>query len=811
MCRVIFFFLILPTSFIYAQFDVRGFISDKDGAKLPGAIVHLVGTYNACQSAADGSFEFRNIKSNAVEIEVRQIGYSTIRKQIALPQSQAELLILEQISYPVKEVMIEAGRAGNRSAMAHTTISGEELAKRNFGQDLPMLLSTEPGVVVNSDAGAGIGYTGLRVRGSDPTRINVTVNGIPMNDAESHGLFWVNMPDLASSVSSVQLQRGVGTSTQGAGAFGATLNLQTNEVRSKAYASYSGSAGSFNTLRNTFEVGTGLINGFTFDMRLSKINSDGFIDRAASDLKSFWLSGAWLGKNTSLRANVFSGKEKTYQAWYGVPQDSLRANPTYNPAGLYYTEDGDEAFYENETDNYQQDHYQFFVNHRTGKKFNLQAALHYTRGRGYYEQYRQQDELSDYGVGPFLIGSMQQILGTDTIIAAADTIEKSDLIRKRWLDNHFYGGVFSGEWDASNRVQFVFGGGVNVYKGKHFGEVVWAQYADALPLGFRYYDNDAQKVDANAYLKSTIDIGKGFYGLVDLQVRSVNYAFLGYNQYLEPVQQKVPLLFFNPKAGITWEPSSAHRLFISHSVAHREPVRDDFTQSSVESRPSPERLNDTELGYRYAAGKLKGGFTAYWMQYSNQLVLTGEINDVGAYNRVNIDKSYRAGVEFELALALHNKLDFSGNVCFSQNKLADFTEYVDDWDTGLQQAITYRNTDLAFSPRITSGATLSWNPFSKVHLDGILRSVGKQYLDNTQSNDRSLPGFFVQDLRVRFSSNESSGRRIGISFLIANVFNKQYIPNGYTFSGISGGQRLNFNSMFPQAGRNYMLMVNLSI
>jgi iron complex outermembrane receptor protein len=811
MCRVIFFFLILPTSFIYAQFDVRGFISDKDGAKLPGAIVHLVGTYNACQSAADGSFEFRNIKSNAVEIEVRQIGYSTIRKQIALPQSQAELLILEQISYPVKEVMIEAGRAGNRSAMAHTTISGEELAKRNFGQDLPMLLSTEPGVVVNSDAGAGIGYTGLRVRGSDPTRINVTVNGIPMNDAESHGLFWVNMPDLASSVSSVQLQRGVGTSTQGAGAFGATLNLQTNEVRSKAYASYSGSAGSFNTLRNTFEVGTGLINGFTFDMRLSKINSDGFIDRAASDLKSFWLSGAWLGKNTSLRANVFSGKEKTYQAWYGVPQDSLRANPTYNPAGLYYTEDGDEAFYENETDNYQQDHYQFFVNHRTGKKFNLQAALHYTRGRGYYEQYRQQDELSDYGVGPFLIGSMQQILGTDTIIAAADTIEKSDLIRKRWLDNHFYGGVFSGEWDASNRVQFVFGGGVNVYKGKHFGEVVWAQYADALPLGFRYYDNDAQKVDANAYLKSTIDIGKGFYGLVDLQVRSVNYAFLGYNQYLEPVQQKVPLLFFNPKAGITWEPSSAHRLFISHSVAHREPVRDDFTQSSVESRPSPERLNDTELGYRYAAGKLKGGFTAYWMQYSNQLVLTGEINDVGAYNRVNIAESYRAGLEFELALALHNKLDFSGNVCFSQNKLADFTEYVDDWDTGLQQAITYRNTDLAFSPRITSGATLSWNPFSKVHLDGILRSVGKQYLDNTQSNDRSLPGFFVQDLRVRFSSNESSGRRIGISFLIANVFNKQYIPNGYTFSGISGGQRLNFNSMFPQAGRNYMLMVNLSI
>lgn len=811
MCRVIFFFLILPTCFIHAQYDVRGIISDKSGAKLSGAIVHLVGTYNACQSAADGSFEFRNIKSKAVEIEVRQIGYSTIRKQIVLPQSQPELLILEHISYPVKEVMIEAGRAGNRSAMAHTTISGEELAKRNFGQDLPMLLSTEPGVVVNSDAGAGIGYTGLRVRGSDPTRINVTVNGIPMNDAESHGLFWVNMPDLASSVSSVQLQRGVGTSTQGAGAFGATLNLQTNDVRSKAYASYSGSAGSFNTLRNTFEVGTGLLNGFTFDMRLSKINSDGFIDRAASDLKSFWLSGAWLGKNTSLRANIFSGKEITYQAWYGVPQDSLAGNPTYNPAGLHYTEEGNEVFYANETDNYQQDHYQLFVNHKAGKRFNVQAALHYTRGQGYYEQYRQQDALSDYGVGPLLIGSTQQILGTDTITAAADTIEKCDLIRKRWLDNHFYGAVFSGEWDAGNRVQIVFGGGANVYTGKHFGEVVWAQYADALPLGFRYYDNDAQKVDANAYLKSTIDLGKGLYGLVDLQLRSVNYAFLGYNQYLEPVQQKVPLLFFNPKAGITWEASSAHRLFVSHSVAQREPVRDDFTQSSVESRPSPERLHDSELGYRYAAGKLKGGITAYWMQYRNQLVLTGEINDVGAYNRVNIARSYRAGIEIELAINLHKKLDFSGNTCFSQNKIAEFTEYVDDWDTGLQQAIAYRNTDLAFSPRITSGATLSWNPFSTVHLDGILRTVGKQYLDNTESNDRSLPGFFVQDLWVRFSGNESSSGRIGISLLIANVFNKLYVPNGYTYSGISGGQRINFNSMFPQAGRNYMVMVNLSI
>ena len=805
------FCVLLQAANSFAQFDVRGTVSDKNGQKIPGALVHIIGTFNGIQTDGKGEFFFKNIASNSAEIQVSMLGYISVRKTISLPQAKPEEFILDATSYPVKEVMIEASRADNRSAMAFTRISEQELESRNYGQDLPMLLSTEPGVVVNSDAGAGVGYTGLRVRGSDPTRINVTVNGIPMNDAESHGLFWVNMPDLASSVSSVQLQRGVGTSTQGAGAFGATLNLQTNEVRSKAYASYTGSAGSFNTLRNTFEAGTGLVNGFTFDMRLSKINSDGFIERAASDLKSFWLSGAWLGKNTSLRANVFSGKEKTYQAWYGVPQDSLENNPTYNPAGLYYKADGSEAFYNNETDNYQQDHYQFFVNHRAGKRLNLQGALHYTRGRGYYEQYRQQDNLATYGVEPLFIGTMQQISGSDTLFVPADTVEASDLIRQRWLDNHFYGGVFSAEWNANKRIQFIFGGGANVYNGKHFGEVVWAQYADALPLGYRYYDNDAQKVDVNAYMKSNIDLGSGFYALVDLQMRSVNYSFLGYNQNLESVQQDVPHLFFNPKVGLTWEPHSAHRLFLSHSVANREPVRDDFTQSSVESRPRPERLNDTEFGYRYSSGKLRSGITAYWMQYRDQLVLTGAINDVGAYNRVNIAESYRAGVELELNYALHQKLAISGNLCFSQNKISSFTEYVDDWDTGLQQANTYNNTDLAFSPRTTSSATISWNALRFLHIEAISRLVGKQYLDNTQSNDRMLAGFYVQDLRLRINTAERNGRKLELGVLVSNLFDRVYAPNGYTFSGIIGGERNSFNYLFPQAGRNFMVMLKLSI
>lgn len=798
-------------SALNAQFTFSGTVKDPEGQPIPGASVRILGTFLATATDANGKYDFKNLVTKEIDVEVSSLGFLPQRDRIILSTGAQKDWKLQPQSYLSNEVVIQATRADDKSAMAFTTLSKEEIKNQNFGQDIPFLLSTQPGVVVNSDAGTGIGYTGIRVRGSDPTRINVTVNGIPMNDAESHGLFWVNMPDFASSVSSMQLQRGVGTSTNGAGAFGATLNLQTNDFSGKPYASYTGSAGSFNTLRHSFEAGTGLVNGFTFDMRLSKINSDGFIDRASSDLKSFYLSGAWYGKKTSIRANVFSGREKTYQAWYGVPQDSIATNPTYNPAGLYYSADGKELFYDNETDNYQQDHYQLFFNHEPSQNLQFNVALHYTRGRGYYEQYRQQDDLSDYGASPLVLGAQTLISGNDTISVPGDTISTTDLIRQRWLDNHFYGTVFSAVWQVNNKWRLIFGGGANRYEGAHFGDVIWSQFGDALPRNTRYYENDAVKTDVNVYVKSNYEIVSNLNFFADLQYRSVNYDFLGFNDLLQSVQQQVPLNFFNPKAGLTWDVNDRHRLFLSTSVANREPVRDDFTQSSITSRPLPERLVDTELGYRFKQRVFKAGVTAYFMDYTNQLVLTGQINDVGAYNRVNIANSYRAGAEFEWEWQVMSKLAFSGNFVYSVNKIDSLIEFVDDYDTGDQLQFQYTNTDIAFSPNITAAATISWKPFSFLRFDLVNRYVGEQFLDNTSSNDRKLDDFTVTDFRLNYSIKLKEGRAIELSYQLANVLDQLYAPNGYTFSGFSGGTRLNFNYLYPQAGRNSMFMLRLTI
>jgi iron complex outermembrane receptor protein len=617
------------------------------------------------------------------------------------------------------------------------------------------------------------------------------------------------MPDFASSINSIQLQRGVGTSTNGAGAFGATLNMQTNDFNGKAYGRYTGSAGSFGTLRNTFEAGTGLINGFTFDARLSKIQSEGYIDRASSDLESFYLSGGWYKGKTSIRANVFSGREKTYQAWYGVPQDSLESNRTYNPAGIYFDSNGNEQFYENETDNYQQDHYQLFFNHEH-KDWLFNLAFHYTRGRGYFEQYRQQDALADYGVLPVIIGGQTIISGSDTLQLGADTIETADLIRQRWLDNHFYGSVFSATWNPNNRFRLVLGGGANRYDGAHFGDVVRANIGFPAETAFRYYENDAVKTDLNFYAKANYLVGKKLDLFADLQMRNVDYSFLGFNNLLESVQQDVNLTFFNPKAGLTYHISERHRAFASYSIGNREPVRDDFTNSTPNNRPRHEQMQDLELGYRYAGKKFRAGITLYNMQYKDQLVLTGEINDVGAYNRVNIASSYRRGAEIEAEWTINDYLSLTGNIALSENKIEAFTEFLDDYDNGGQIAIEHRNTDISFSPPVVGNGILAFRPMKGLSLQWIARYVGRQYLDNTSSEDRSLDAFFVNDFRLNWELMYPKVPKIDVGIQVNNVFSTLYTPNGYTFSGLSGGERLDFNYYFPMATANFMAMIRLS-
>jgi iron complex outermembrane receptor protein len=792
----------------FSQGFLIGKVTDSRGKPIAGAIISIPGTYLGTASDANGDYRIGGLKHVEQQVEAQLLGFVTQQKRINPAKEKVVNWTLVQSAFIADEVIISATRADDKSAMAYTTLSKTEISKQNFGQDMPTLLNSQPSVVVNSDAGTGIGYSGIRVRGSDPTRTNITVNGIPMNDAESHGLFWVNMPDFASSVSSAQLQRGVGTSTNGAGAFGATLNLQTNELK-PAHADLTSSAGSFGTIRNSLDLGTGLLNGFTFDLRLSQINSDGFVDRASSDLKSFFASGAWYSSNTTIRANIFSGEEKTYQAWYGLPQDSMNTNRRYNPAGSYFNSDGKEQFYENQTDNYQQDHYQLFLTHQTTSTWLFNLAFHYTRGKGYYEEYRSKDELSNYGIAPVYFGQKTLINGTDTMLVPSDTISKSSLIRQRWLDNHFYGTVFSASWTPSNRVRLLFGGGLNRYDGLHYGSIIWAEYSKSIPSGYRYYQDTARKSDLNFYTKATVDLLKGVNLFIDLQVRSVNYSFLGFNSLLNAVQQTDNLLFFNPKAGLTWDLNAQHRLFSSFSIGNREPVRDDYTNSSSKSRPKPEHLQDTELGYRLKGKKIQAGLTAYFMNYKNQLVLTGAINDVGAYNRTNTPQSYRLGIELEAAWQILNWLNWSGNIAFSKNKIKSFAEYVDDYDNGTQLQNVYTNTDISFSPGCVASSTITLKPISGFSISFISKYVGKQFLDNTQSDRRKLDAFMVSGIRLNFSPGISKIKGLELGFMVNNLFNVRYAPNGYTFSGYSEKQRYDYNYYFPQAGRNFLGMVQL--
>jgi len=716
--------------------------------------------------------------------------------------AQKTTAILKDTATVTKQFEVIATRAEEKSAMVFTTLTKKEIQQTNLGQDVPFLLNTQANVVVNSDAGTGIGYTGIRVRGSDPSRINVTVNGIPMNDAESSNLYWVNTPDLASSIQSVQLQRGVGASTNGAGAFGATLSLQTNEINQKPYAELTSGIGSFNTQRNTVKFGTGAINNFSFDARLSQITSDGFIDRSAVKLQSYYLSGSWFKGKNLIRVNAFSGREKTGQAWYGVPQDSLEKNRTYNAAGSYF-EKGNEKFYNNETDNYQQDHYQAFWVHQFSNRMKFDVALHYTKGRGYYEQYRHREDLSNYGSGPALVGQ-QTLVDTlgNSIVVPADTIYQTNLVRQLWLDNNFYGTVFSFTYEPNARFKLVSGGGLNHYNGEHFGEIVWSENTNLLAPGSRFYADNAKKTDFNIYSKATIDLTNKLNVYADVQYRHVNYDFLGFDADTLPLQQKSTLNFLNPKAGFNFTINKKSRAFFSVAVGHREPTRDDFTQSSINNRPKPEQLIDYEIGYRFNTSKLQLGVTGYFMDYNNQLVLSGEINNVGNYNRVNTPKSFRQGVEIELGTALFKWLDYAGNIAFSKNKITQFTEYVDDYDNFTQSPVVYDNTDI-------SSSTITLKPIKILNIHFITKQVGQQYLDNTQSEDRKIDAFLVNDVRINWNVASKKSSVVDFAISINNVFDQKYAPNGYTYGGLSGGQRLNYNFYFPQAGTNFLAMLSI--
>ena len=681
---------------------------------------------------------------------------------------------------------IKAIRLSEQAPFAKTNISKAQIALNNVGQDLPFFLENTPSVVVHADAGIGVGYTGIRIRGTDATRINFTLNGIPYNDAESMGTFFVNIPDFSSSANSIQIQRGVGTSTNGAGAFGASVNLMTNEYNPSAYLSLQNTAGSFNSFKNNIVFGSGLINNkFTIDGRVSSIRSDGFIDRANSDLKSFFLSGTYWGDNSSLRLNVFSGKERTYQAWYGVPQELLATNRTFNPAG---TEKAD-APYENQTDNYTQTHYQLFYNKQVNKNWKWNTAFFLTTGKGYYEEYKAGVDFSDYNI---------DIKGKINVPA--------DLVRRRWLDNNFYGQIAALSYiDSLN--DLTVGGGWSIYDGLHFGTLPYLSQTFA-PANFRYYDNDALKKEMNSYVKWERKLTKQFRSFIDLQYRYVSHQMNGFTKNTD-LEIERTFNFFNPKMGLTYQAKNIF-YYTSVAVANKEPNRDDFEASATE-QPRREQLIDWEAGFEFKKPKYAINANVYYMDYKDQLVLTGKINDVGAYTRINVPKSYRTGLELQVKYAFNKKYNTSYSITFSQNKIEEFTEYIDDYDQYTQVAIPHKNTNIALSPSLTTNRTFNWKPNDKLSFFWTSKYTSKQFLDNTQNKDRILDAFFINDINAHWTILNKTKFTMLLQLYANNVLDVQYAPNGYTFSYIYDRTLTTSNNFYPMAGRNYWISLKIDL
>jgi iron complex outermembrane receptor protein len=799
--RVLLLLCLFPFA-VKAQLSIKGNItsSQTDFQIYDGIYVELLPSKKFVE-VKQGTFQFNDVKKGNYRIQINAIGFGVYNQSIFL-NADTNLSIVLKPAIQFKDEVVIYGTKNLANFTSIQSLNKEQIQKENYGQDVPYILQNFTSVNVSSDAGAGVGYTNMSVRGSDGTRINLTMNGIPLNDAESHGSFWVNLPDFLSSAESVTLQRGIGASTNGVAAFGANLNVQTNTLNAEPYAEINNSYGSFNTIKNTVKAGTGLLNNkMAIDLRLSNLISDGYIDRASSNLKSYFLSAGWYGKKSIVKFNHFVGKEKTYQAWNGVPQDTLVKNRTYN-----------EFTYKNQTDNYTQQHNQLFYSYNKNQ-WMFNSGIHYTRGAGYYEEYKEQEALIDYKL--------------DNIIINTDTITSSNLIRRRWLDNHFYGGIYALTHNPNLndtktiKSKIVIGGGANQYRGNHFGEVVWSQFASNGFLGDKYYNDDALKTDANQFFKLDIYLPKAWTMFTDIQYRFVDYHFTGFNDLLQSTPQKAQYHFFNPKIGFmrlqTYAMDeenkirpSGFKLYGFYGYSNREPVRVDFVNTSNKSRPKPEKMHNVELGHEKDYFKILNIKINYYLQYYiDQLVLTGQINDVGAYTRTNVDKSYRSGFEVETKLTIMKNLVFLSSTTISKNKILNFKEFIDDYDNGGQLMNEYKNSDIAFSPNVIAGAGMDYILLKNTNFNLSAKYVGSQFLDNTQNKNRILAAYTYLNFRASHTFYGVKFKSISLGFQINNLLNSLYEANGYTYSYQYGGSLITANFYYPQAGVNFMALCNM--
>ncbi len=712
----------------------------------------------------------------------------------------------------LQEVQVISTRASDKTPLSYSDLDKSDIEKENFGQDIPYLLTITPSLVATSDAGTGIGYTGFRIRGTDANRINITANGIPLNDAESHGMFWVNIPDFTSSVQDLQVQRGVGTSTNGAGAFGASINLKTEKLPPSPYGEFNGTYGSFNTSKATLKLGTGQIREhWALDVRLSDIRSDGYIDRASTNLQSYFAQLGYYNENTLLKFIVFGGKEKTHHAWDGVPGDSLETNRTYNSCGLMGKDaSGKEIYYDNQTDNYLQSNYQLSLLQLLNPFLKLNMALHYTRGEGYYEEYKGDGgvALKKYGLQPF--------------VYKGDSVFDSDIVRQKHLDNHFGGMIFSLDY---NRKQWnvSLGGGANYYDGNHFGRVIWVKNYAGDAWFFpehEYYRSTGKKADGNIYLKANYTLFRKLNLYADMQYRAIDYRIEGQNDTYDKRTQAMQILdvhekfgFFNPKAGLFYRINASNDVFASFAVGHREPNRNNYTDAEDNKNPEPETLYDYEVGYSFRHPVFSAGLNLYYMKYKDQLVLTGNVNEIGEPLTSNVPDSYRMGVELSLGTQIAPWIRWDGSLTLSKNEIKNYTEYVEDWETGNYEPNYLGTTDISFSPEVLANSlfSLNYGPWSA----GLQSNyVGKQYIDNSESEDRKINPYFVSNLRLGYAFHPKGLESLSFNILINNLFNEKYETNGYvwyTWYQGTGENRTRGNDLryFPQAGTNILANVTV--
>ena len=684
------------------------------------------------------------------------------------------------------EVIVQAVRAKFSSPISFSNVTKKDISSRNLGQDLPILLNFLPSVVTTSDAGAGIGYTGIRIRGVSPQSTNITINGIPFNDAESHGTYWVNLPDFSSSVESLQVQRGIGTSTNGSGAFGASINILTDAVSENAFALISSSIGSYNTFKNTIKFSTGKINNkFELSGRLSKINSDGYVDRAFSDLKSYFVQASYTDDNTLIKALTFGGHERGYQAWYGITKEQIKENRRQNP----YT-------YENEIDNYKQDHFQFHWNEKLNLRWSTNLGLNYTDGRGYFEQYREDDSIEGYS----------GILSSD-FDSNGDELGTTDLIRRRWLDNDFYVLNASVDYNSKN-LNLNFSGFYSSYSGDHYGEIIWARtFSQNGKIRDRYYEGNGNKKDFSLFSKASFNLGKKTELYTDFQFRKVSYKTTGLTSDLVSMLLDKKYNFFNPKFGISYKFKPNSMLYFSFARANREPSRSDY---EANLRVKPEELNDLELGWRLRNEKIKLNINSYYMFYSNQLVLTGELDDVGSPIRTNSGKSYRLGIEIDNFIELSDLIILQSNLTISSNKNKEIISKVDG------KIYNYGKTNISFSPDLIASNIIKYSPNNFIDVSLLSKYVGEQYMSNNDSKNSLLESYFINDLNLTYEIRSNKlFDSITLSALINNLFNIEYISNGYyytyddTWSNPDEVATLDGAGYYPQATRNFLFGVLL--